>query len=758
MRRGLCWVLLLMLNMGLVWADEIIESIRYQGLNRYTQATLAPMTEIAAGQLFSQEALSNQIKAYYATQYFETIKTQFDQGVLTFKFKERPVINEITFDGNAVFSDKQLEGPVENAGIKPGRPFKPFDLQRLIASLQQEYRNMGYLNATVTPKVKSIGDGKVVIDVHVDEKERAFYHAVKFDGNHVFTSRELKSASQMEPWSIFTYFSGTSIYSQEKFDASIKSLYEFYYDHGYLNFDVVNKRVTFNKDKTKVDVAIKVFEGKPYTLTKITINSPIQLPGSIAMMQTALEKQPYSRVDMLKLIDAIQDYLKDAGYAYANIKPQQQLNSKAHTISVKLDVKPEKIYQIRKIEFHGNDMSNTTMLRRYLYLNEGERFSKKELENSKNKLMGLGYFENVVYRINPVPGFDNMVDIDYSIVEKDSVNSLMAEVGYGRNAGVTLGSDLNFKNFFGTGNQVTLGVKSTQSSFVANLSHVDPFFTDYAITRSTNFYYTWVDSDDIRASDYRAENIGASMMFGLPMTRYAKLDMGVNVEHSIFKDSDSYSSQVQNFIDQHGSLYNNVALKFGLSHSLFESSYKNLFNASLEVGLPIIDHYITYYTFNASDRFKVDLYKLNTKDKFSFEVVPRLGYGQGYDSFAGDLPFFKMFHAGGYGSIRNYKNFSLGPRDSKGDVLGGDMLTTVSTNLYFPLPFIDENPFKTALFLDFGNVFKNSFNASDLRGSYGLMFLIKMGQIPVGFTVAQPINGKSDDSFNVFDFALGIDF
>lgn len=179
---------------------------------------------------------------------------------------------------------------------------------------------------------------------------------------------------------------------------------------------------------------------------------------------------------------------------------------------------------------------------------------------------------------------------------------------------------------------------------------------------------------------------------------------------------------------------------------------------AFEVGLPIIDHYLTYYTVNLSDRFKMDLYSLNPKDKFALEIMPRVAYGQGYDDYSGDLPFFKMFHAGGFGSVRNYKNFSMGPKDSNGDVLGGDLMTTLSTSVYFPLPFIEDNPLKTAVFVDVGNVYKNSFNASDLRGSYGLMVLIRMGQIPVGFTVAKPINEQPGDSFNEFDFALGIDF
>ena len=108
--------------------------------------------------------------------------------------------------------------------------------------------------------------------------------------------------------------------------------------------------------------------------------------------------------------------------------------------------------------------------------------------------------------------------------------------------------------------------------------------------------------------------------------------------------------------------------------------------------------------------------------------------------------------------MRNYRNYSLGPKDSKGDALGGDLLTVMSTNLYFPVPFIENNPFETAVFFDVGNVFKNDFSADDLRGSAGLLFLMRMGPMPIGFTVAKAINDKPGDEFNTFDFALGIDF
>ena len=82
----------------------------------------------------------------------------------------------------------------------------------------------------------------------------------------------------------------------------------------------------------------------------------------------------------------------------------------------------------------------------------------------------------------------------------------------------------------------------------------------------------------------------------------------------------------------------------------------------------------------------------------------------------------------------------------------------MGTNLYFPIPFVENNPFETAVFFDVGNVFKNDFSADDLRGSAGLLVLMRMGPMPIGFTVAKSINEKPGDEFNTFDFAFGIDF
>lgn len=70
----------------------------------------------------------------------------------------------------------------------------------------------------------------------------------------------------------------------------------------------------------------------------------------------------------------------------------------------------------------------------------------------------------------------------------------------------------------------------------------------------------------------------------------------------------------------------------------------------------------------------------------------KLGYGN-------DLPFYKNFYAGGYGSVRGYDNSTLGPKyasvnlqetkqnDPSPENVGGNALVQFGTELALPMPF-----------------------------------------------------------------------
>jgi outer membrane protein insertion porin family len=152
-----------------------------------------------------------------------------------------------------------------------------------------------------------------------------------------------------------------------------------------------------------------------------------------------------------------------------------------------------------------------------------------------------------------------------------------------------------------------------------------------------------------------------------------------------------------------------------------------------------------------------------------------LGYGGGYDGTS-ELPFYQNYFAGGFGSVRGYKDNELGPRspsqayvaagqvDPDPEYVGGNILVEGGADLIFPTPFASDNKqIRTVWFVDSGNVFNSSlpgynFSTGELRYTTGvsLSWLTAIG--PLGFSLALPLNKKPGDETQVFQFSIGQGF
>ena len=114
------------------------------------------------------------------------------------------------------------------------------------------------------------------------------------------------------------------------------------------------------------------------------------------------------------------------------------------------------------------------------------------------------------------------------------------------------------------------------------------------------------------------------------------------------------------------------------------------------------------------------------------------------------------------------QNFFL---DEDFDSFGGNILTTATLELLFPVPFIEaSNQLRTSLFIDAGNVFSDSctprqellrnctnFDFGEFRYSAGLSVTYLSPFGPLTFYVAAPF-GKEGDDTKTFDFTIGTGF
>ena len=140
------------------------------------------------------------------------------------------------------------------------------------------------------------------------------------------------------------------------------------------------------------------------------------------------------------------------------------------------------------------------------------------------------------------------------------------------------------------------------------------------------------------------------------------------------------------------------------------------------------------------------------------------------------LPPYKQFYGGGPQSVRGFRESYLGPRDSRGNPYGGNVLVANQLELILPLPDKWASQARATLFYDFGNVFntgevqftdklgspleyKPEFD--DLRGSVGIgvEWLAPLGLFR--FSYAYPLNAYDGndryygDELERFQFSIG---
>jgi outer membrane protein insertion porin family len=153
------------------------------------------------------------------------------------------------------------------------------------------------------------------------------------------------------------------------------------------------------------------------------------------------------------------------------------------------------------------------------------------------------------------------------------------------------------------------------------------------------------------------------------------------------------------------------------------------------------------------------LYKEINKD-MTFALKGKVGMGQGQKGLDG-LPFFEKYTAGGIGTVRGYDSNSLGPKDSKNESMGGDVLVAGTAEVYFPVPLAsDVKGLKMSAFVDAGNVYKDrdSFKGNEIRTSAGLGVVWVSPFGPLEISVARPLNAKDGDKKQTLQFSLGANF
>jgi outer membrane protein insertion porin family len=449
----------------------------------------------------------------------------------------------------------------------------------------------------------------------------------------------------------------------------------------------------------------------------------------------------------------ITKFLGNFGYAFVNINPVPKLNKTNHTVFINFVVKPGQRVYVRRINFTSNTKTADNVLRREMRQMEAGLFSLSDLDESKRRLNNLGYLKDVHPELKPVPGQPDKVDLQYHVTEQSSAAASL-QFGYSDLEGFIYGASINDRNFMGSGKTVGVQFNRSHYSQTYNLHYFNPYYTKNNISLATNIYYQKTKLYNLdNASDYAMDNAGTSFTYGIPVSEHSRINLGYGYEHARVLSGSKAANEIKSFITKHGNIFDNVTVNSGWEYSNLDRAIfptKGFIQQiGGEAGLPVMKRNLEYY--------KVDYTATAYHPASKYFVVDAhgyLGYGNGYGKMNG-LPFFENYFAGGIGSVRGYAGQSLGPQDSKGDSIGGNVSIYGSLGLVIPSPMDSIRP---TFFVDAGNVYAKQLNLGQLRYSAGIQVEWFTPFAPLVFSLAAPIHKRSGDDTELFQFQMGLSF
>lgn len=810
-------------------ADEFIaRDIRIDGLVRLTPATVSAMLPMNSGDRLNDPMIAEAIRSLYASGLFDDIKTYKENDVLVFKVVERPIISKLEFKGNKLIPKEGLEQGLKKMGIAEGEVFKKSALQIIETELEQQYTQQGRYDANVTVETVARPNNRIELKLNFDEGTAAKVFDINIIGNTVFSESDIKQAFAVKESGWASIVTRNDRYAREKMAASLEALRALYLNKGYINFNIINSQLNISEDKKNIFIEVSVDEGSQFKFgeTKF-LGDALYKTEELNALRLYKDGDIYSQEKVNAVKQLLIRKYGNAGYYYAEVNVVPEINNETGIVNLNYYVNPGQQVKVRRINFKGNNKTADEVLRREMRQMEGALASNEKIDLSKVRLERTGFFKTVDVKPARIPNSPDQVDLNVEVEEQHSGTTTLA-VGYSQNGGVTFQAGLSQTNFMGTGNRVSVDLSRSETQDYYNLSVTDPYFTIDGVSRGYNVYYRKTKlNEDYNVNNYVTDSVGGSLSFGYPIDENQSISASLGVDQTKVRTGPNVSTYIRDYLLANGGKATGTGTycpeedleiiddKYtGKCKDGKERTYENAFESDfLTYSLNLGWSYNTlnrpvFPTSGMSHRVGLEVgipgsdidYQKLTFDTQAF--MPLWGgftlRGYGKLGFGNDLPFYKNFYAGGYGSVRGYDNSSLGPKypsvifqatgneDKDPEEVGGNALVQFGTELALPLPFKGDwtRQVRPVLFAEGAQVFDTQcsvpngdilvdgtavdikqyckdnykFDMNNMRYSVGAGFTWITMIGPLSLSYAYPLNDKKGDITKSVQFEIGRTF
>ena len=692
----------------------------------------------------TQKDLDNILKSLYETNFFETINLEIKDKILIINLKEYPLINNIVIIGEKTSRFKEQILKVIKS--KQNGSYVENDFKQDINTIKNLYSSIGYNFPTIEPKLKQIDDNNIDLVIEINRGEISKISKINFIGDKKIKDKRLRDIIASEEDKFWKFISRNTKFSENLINLDKRLLTNYYKSIGYYDVSVESASANIT-NKSQFEISYTINAGNRYIIDKITTNVDTVFNKDIFV---PLEKKYreyvgdyYSPFKIKDILEEIDEIIEKNNLQFVEHRVEE--NVKDDSISLIFDIFEGEKVLVERINILGNNITNETVVRSELLLDEGDPFTNLKLEKSISKIKSRNIFNNVTNNIKDGSAND-LKEIDI-IVEEKPTGEISAGAGVGTDGG-SFAIGIQENNWLGEGKNIGFDLEVDQTSLKGQLKYSDPNYDFLGNSLNYSLFSTKNDKPD---QGYENSILGLSVGTAFEQYKDVFTNLGISLAHDDLRTTSNASNSLKKQKGKFTEFAGNYGITFDKRNRTFMPTDGSIIKLSQT--LP----------FYADKPFIENKLSSSMYHSFGENFV---GAGKLYiDTISGlndeDVRLSKRKFLGSK-RLRGFERGKVGPVDGS-DHIGGNYAAALNFEGSLPNLLPDGSNADVGLFLDVGNVWGVDYDdtideSNKLRSSTGLAlnWISPLG--PMSFVLSQNLSKASTDKTESFNFNLGTTF
>ena len=724
---------------------EIVKSISVTGNDRITNETVIIFAKINIGDDLIVNDLNKIIENLYETNFFKNVKVNLEKNILNIDVKENDLVQYIEING--VKNKKLKQALIDQLTINEKQSYVEEKSLEQVLKLSNFLKFSGYYFSDVDLIIKQNDNNTINLIYNITLNKKAVVKDINFAGNKIFKSRLLSSIIITEEDKFWKFLSKKKYLNERQIQLDQRLLKNFYLNEGYYNVKISQTSANVIEENN-FNLTYNINAGKKFYFKDLNLIIPSDYnPNNFKFIQLLLDDmkdKPYSLNSINSLLNEIDNIAITKQYEFINASFRENIVDQ-NKIDIEFVINESQKLYVDRINILGNNITNETVIRNLLVVDEGDPLNEILNNKSKNNIKGSGLFSNVDLKILDTNN-EFKKDIEINVVEQPT-GEISAGAGYGT-SGQTLTFGIKENNFAGNGTKLNTNISITSNSLQGAFNIIIPNYNYTDKSLKMNLSRSSNDFLDTAGYENTVTNftIGTGFeykqdLFFSPLIVFEAEDLTTNsaASSSLKKQDGNY-----NGIDfDYSILYDKRDQSFRPTDGYYSKFNQILPLLSNDYSLSNIYQYKSYHKLTENTVSNISLY------------LSAINSLEGSDVRVSDRLYLSSKR------LRGFETGKVGPKDNL-DFIGGNYASSasISTTLPTTLPELESIDFN--IFFDAGNVwgvdYDSNLDNSKIRSSTGISidWLTPVG--PLNFVLAQPITKASTDVEQSFRFDIGTTF